>query len=426
MMLRLHTPQAPIPPGMRRWDLIFVFFMLGLLADFTEVAEQYYMREKGLGVDGITLMFDALYVPWLLKPLYGLWSDRIPGQEATALFFIFIVSTFMCVALANTVETPALNLTILAAGETAPAAGLALAHAAMVRYSRKSGDWAAPQQCLTALAVGKCVAAYSGTVVYEYGYEAVYYAQAALSLAFCLGLFVMLGVGDGEGDIPCLVEAGEGEAPRSSQPTQAERDGQMALAIILTCLALCPTTEKATNMFWSGPMDFSPKLLGVMGGIEVLAVFGSYATFPKWTTSQLSHACIAGMMIANLTVAWVLARQEYLSDGMLLVGAAGVAAVAKSVMHTRFSIETSRIVPEDSEGFYYSLYTDIPNMGKLVSLAASAGITDYYGITHDNFERILAFHCSVTAMHASILFLPPHAYRRLIAPYPPPIPTPQT
>ncbi len=76
-------------------------------------------------------------------------------------------------------------------------------------------------------------------------------------------------------------------------------------------------------------------------------------------------------------------------------------------MHTRFSVQTSKVVPEDKEGFYYSLYTDLPNAGRLLGFAYSTLFNDYFRIDHDYFENIVAFHGTATILHATILFLPP-------------------
>ncbi len=387
-------------------NLVVSFFMLGFLTDFTSVAELYYMREFGLSVPEITSVTGYLFLPWLIKPLFGKWSDSLAGVECQALCCLFFTSAVLWLILGNILVYVWTSICILVVGEIAPAFGIAIAEAGMVRYTRKHRDWNAPQWCIMARVVGRCTAVYAGSACVGLGYAIVYHIQAILTVLFCAMLMA-------DGDI-----AEDGQEDEAFDSVVEEKDRvppgkhdlniQEAFVIVLFCQSVCPSTQSAISLFLSGPLNAEPNLIGVIEAMDIFSVVGSaiVASGTWMRDAFLLHACLACMVFANGLQLLVLVRHGQVADGTLLILAAIIISLAQSTMHAQFSDHTSRLVPKGKEGYYYSLYTYIPNMGKLAGIFASEKLSEYFSIDHTNFGRLVDFHGLTTAMLACVLFLP--------------------
>lgn len=422
--------------------LILLFFMLGIVTEFTTVSESYWMRDDaGFSVESIQLITYIINIAWVFRPIFGYIPDRY-GHISAFLCVFFLVNGFIWLLIAPLVVPAGWTVFLLLLSEIAPTAGLTLIDVYMVRACKEGGDVIA-QYTHGVRLVGKAGAAYLGSVCQgSLGPSPVFYIQAGCSLLFSLVLGLSawgegrqeelcscggppprvrggqgkyLGVGEGEGTNPQEPEGGGGESivPASScLPTREDlfvfyRSPQFPFLAYLTFIGILPSPDLGNFYMLAGPINLPPSFFGLKEWMELASIFGPCFVWRGWTMAELSYmASVYSLVVMALPMSWIQARQNMVDETVIMLVTSLLGAFITSTIMTRFAIENVGCVPERNQGVYYALYSSIPMLARSLGTGITMVYMEYFEINHDNFEYLAEFNMACTLLLTLTLFLP--------------------
>jgi hypothetical protein len=410
--------------------LLILFLFLGILTDFTSVTENYWMRDVGYSVESITSLGYIVNLPWAIRFVFGYIPDTY-GHVVLSLFLFFIVNGIIWLVLAtlSTQQVPGAVVFLLILGEIAPAAGLTIADTLMVKACKEQGDVIA-QYCHGIRLIGKALAGYIGSAVLtRFGTEVVFYTQGVICFVFSLFLCICIRYDTPpppipEGEETTRIKEDTGGEAVLVQPSICVR-GTLLLyeayatytgflytspafpfLAFLTCMSMIPSSGQAVFFFLSGPIGLPPTFFGLLDAVDLVSIGGTFFVWRSWSIASISYAYALFSVLMNLPMVWIIARQNVIDDGILLVLITLLSSFVSSMLITRFAIENAKVIPEGKEGVYYAFYSCIPGVGRLLGVLTSVCYTEYFHINHDDFDQLGLFNAICTILGCLVLWIP--------------------
>jgi hypothetical protein len=344
---------------------------------------------------------------WLFRPFFGILIDRIESLEITLIFTSFL-SGLLWLWLAVSVDQAILSVVLLSVVEFGPAISLTVADAMMVKYARRTGNWSVPQWCQVVRQLGKSAAGLAGSSQMRFGYRTMYYQQAVI---LCVFSNLLLAIELRRG---CKRITPASPDPKNTTTTTEEdgggaediKDGvHRSFAVYLFVSTLMPSSASAILLFLSGPMQFPTTIFGLLEFTELVSILGSCFTFARLSVSALTYMISVSVVMANVFLLGVIARQNIVDDSLILVTASIWISFITSVVHSRFTVETTKASPKGTEATFYAFYSFIPGLGQFLGALVTMALTAYYKIDHDNFEKLTLFHGACSIFQSLALFL---------------------
>mmetsp|Transcript_206 Transcript_206/g.418 ORF Transcript_206/g.418 Transcript_206/m.418 type:complete len:531 (-) Transcript_206:223-1815(-) len=376
-----------------------VYFFLGL-TDFTDLAGIFYEKDDlHLQPYNSQLVEGSLWIPWMIKPLYGFISDMYPifgyRRKPYLVLSAFAASlTYLVLGLSK--PSLAVYMIFLDLNNVGVTWGDVIADSMIVE---KIGDNAPYSSSLQSFVwatrtVGSLMAAWLGGAVLDYiSPRAVYLLAAALPAPILLTW--------------CLLQ--ETPANANSQSTVTLKE-QLSLlkkalsnpiiwksALFIYAISSTPTSDSAMMYFFTNKLglDDDKEFFGRRDTlINLCSLVGIFA-FERylkrirlrplflWTTLIATVIQLANLLLvtrANVTL--------HIPDKVFLLGDSGVVAILQQIQLMPILILAAKVCPKGIEGTLYAFLMSISNGSALSAQYWGSFAMWSVGVTAENFNNL--------------------------------------
>ncbi|OEL36321.1 Folate-biopterin transporter 1, chloroplastic [Dichanthelium oligosanthes] len=389
-----------------------VYFVQGVLG-LSRLAVSFYLKDD-LHLDpaetAVISGFSAL--PWLVKPLYGFISDSIPlfgYRRRSYLFLSGLLGALSWSLMATIVDDKYSAALSIILGSLAVAVSDVVVDSMVVERARgesQSTSGSLQSLCWGSSAFGGVVSAYfSGSFVDTYGVRFVFGVTALLPL-----MTSTVAVLVNEERLP-VEERSISLSVSGSQLIESSKQRIMQIwnsvkqpNIFLPTLFIflwqaTPQSDSATFFFITNKLGFTPEFLGrvtLVTSIASLLGIGVYNSFLKEVPLRKIFlvTTILGSALGMTQVLLVtgLNRKLGISDEWFSIGDSLIITVLGQLCK-RIMIGHGKDVniEENSKGVEATLFAtlmSISNAGGVAGGLVGAGLTQFLGVTRDNFENL--------------------------------------
>ncbi|RLN16985.1 folate-biopterin transporter 1, chloroplastic-like [Panicum miliaceum] len=397
-----------------------VYFVQGVLG-LSRLAVSFYLKDD-LHLDpaetAVISGFSAL--PWLIKPLYGFISDSIPlfgYRRRSYLFLSGLLGALSWSLMATIVDDKYSAALSIVLGSLAVAVSDVVVDSMVVERARgesQSTSGSLQSLCWGSSAFGGVVSAYfSGSFVDTYGVRFVFGVTALLPLLTstvavlvneeCLPL--------GERSVSLSVSSSE-LIERSKQRIMQIWNSVKQPSIFLPTLFIflwqaTPQSDSAMFFFTTNKLGFSPEFLGrvtLVTSIASLLGIGLYNSFLKEVPLRKIFlvTTVVGSALGMTQVLLVtgLNRKLGISDEWFSIGDSLIITVLGQASFMPVLVLAAKVCPPGVEATLFATLMSISNAGSVAGGLVGAGLTQFLGVTRDNFENLalLIAVCNLTSL----------------------------
>lgn len=419
----------PITPELSA--IILVYFVQGILG-LSRLAKEYFVKDElGLDPAAAQLIFTASSFPWLVKPLWGFISDSVPFfgyKRKSYLFFCGILGTVGGLGLANSnivnsVPTAAIAFTM---GSLSTAFADVVIDSVVVARARdgnekneslsksnsisnQSTSGSLQSLCWGSVAIGGIVSAYySGSLIESNGTRFVFGVTALFPLLIaCAATLVReeparnpeRNVNSDPSESPIIPPSSSLTSEITSMSKQLWTVGKQraiwAPTLFVFLWQATPNAGTAMFYFTSNELDFQPEFMGKVAlarAVAALAGVGLYNTYFKTVPLKKmffwSAVLGTGLGLTQLILVTGLNRQWGIDDQIFSLGDSVLLTVLGEVSFLPVLVLAAKICPPGVEATLFAALMSVFNAGGVVSGALGAGVTEYFGVTSDDFTNL--------------------------------------
>ena len=353
----------PISLAMRYYIFFALIYAIQGINGLPGQAVYYLMREQwGWTVQTIQFLGAITMIPWIIKPLYGLFSDLVPwGGYRTRRYLI--VNYILIIGVCFYVLFYGLNYwTILATGLLA---GFALAFndvacdSVMVRAEQKAGTLGKIQAVQwTSIGIVSLIVSLGGAYIAKYyGFQLAYALMAVLPV---FGIWFIWRYHDEEKTKPTRSWS------QVKGMLRGFKDRRLILgALFLYALYLPPSFGTPLMAYMRETMHIDKMFIGLLGTLgtatEVLGFLVYLKWGYKWKMYKKLYACIALSGISVFAYLYIPNQWWLMAYGLIFGGLVGI-------IHLTILSYAAKIVPKGSEGFVFAGLMSVLNFGSQSSL----------------------------------------------------------
>lgn len=405
--------------------ILTVFFYIGVILEFSDLAEQKWL--KIFPIFYTEIIYGLIHLAWgPVRMVFGWISDKMTQnypetwsrshQMSFALCFP-IVAWFLITCVLSDADREWI-VALLCAAEFGPVILLTVIEMVMVEYIHTEKE-AISHSCRRYQLLGKAFGGYAGALVLHW--TDVNTVFAIELLLYCGGLlfflsnviYVILPTDDGGAresraerplpEDPRDVE-GEGEVECEITPKDGTADASpIRLVLFMLIYSSVPYARNAFFYYTMGPMNVDMASLGALKVCHVATTIGTtfmYAFVPKQTSFR-SVALIGGWIILVASgLRAILSMLIYIPDSLQL------AAYFLSVFCMSFGdgIIWTHYVTKCADmpllKHQYTWLMTLPSFGKMARIALDSSIMLFYEVDHDHFNNVhlVMFVCTITSL----------------------------
>ncbi len=397
---------------MSPYTLYACFFLLGVVTDFTSLTEMYYLKDLGYSVEQILEIGYWVNISWSVRFVFGAIFDYHAVSSIQMLQFFFVCVCICWYALSSYVLSFPVLFTLLCLCEVAPAAGIVILDATMIRQAQAMEDGSKMAQYSHAIRLcGKIFANICASQIQQtLGSSVVFRIQAVLCV-LCAFMFAPL--------VSFLSppSVSSPSVPKETLPKQTLTwktqlyefvfvDDAFPFIAFLFCVSMLPSATTSVFFFLSGPLELPASFFGLLDATDLLSLIGICFVFPSLSISQLCYLYMVCYVLSQIPIAWMIVRQHLVDEQVLLVLISMIMSFLSSSLMTRFSMENVSLVPKQAVGMRYALYMCAPNAGRAIGASLTLLYTDYFHINHTHFEHLFAFQAISMLYACFVLFVP--------------------
>jgi MFS family permease len=326
-------------------------------------AVYYLMRENwGWAVQTIQYIGAITMIPWVIKPLYGLFSDLVPwGGYRTRRYLL--VNYTIIIGVCLWVLAVGLNYwTILITGLVA---GFALAFndvacdSVMVRAEQKAGTLGKIQAVQwTSIGIVSLITSLGGAYIAKYYGFKLAYALMAILPAF--GIWYIWRYHNEEKTKPTR------SWKQIKEMCRGFKDKRLLLgACFLYTLYLPPSFGTPLMAYMRETMHIDKMFIGLLGTLGTATEILGFLVYLKWgfrwNMYKKLYACIVLGSISSFAYLYIPSQWWLLAYGLIFGGLMGI-------IHLTILSYAAKIVPKGSEGFIFAGLMSILNLGSQTSV----------------------------------------------------------
>lgn len=418
-----------------------VYFVQGILG-LSRLAISFFFKDE-LHIDPaqVAVLTGLSGIPWMIKPLYGFISDSIPMfgyRRRSYLVLCGLMGTVAWTTLATGVHDSKGAVACMLLASLSTAFSDVVVDSIVVERARghpQAVSGSLQSLCWMSSAVGGITSAYfSGSFVQDYGTRFVFGLTALFPLVVSASALLIdekpvarrAGVHVGSGsDGGGLVAAGPPPPQLFAQMLSqgqalwgAVRRRDILLPTIFVFLwQATPSADSAMFYFQTNQLGFTPEFLGRVRLVSSMAQLGGVALYNSvlkkvplrtmlWWAMLLGTALGSSqlVLVSGLNKVWGL------DDKLFVLGDSVLLTVLGQVSFMPILVLAARLCPPGVEATLFATLMSILNSGAFVGGALGAGLTSMYGVTSDNFDKLLPLvgTCvALTMAPAPFLFLLP-------------------
>ncbi|XP_039825973.1 folate-biopterin transporter 1, chloroplastic-like isoform X2 [Panicum virgatum] len=397
-----------------------IFFVQGVLG-LSRLAVSFYLKDD-LHLDpaetAVISGFSAL--PWLVKPLYGFISDSIPlfgYRRRSYLFLSGLLGALSWSLMATIVDDKYSAALSIILGSLAVAISDVVVDSMVVERARgesQSTSGSLQSLCWGSSAFGGVVSAYfSGSFVDTYGVRFVFGVTALLPL-----MTSTVAVLVNEERLP-LEERSVSLSVSSSELIERSKQRIMQIwnsvkqpSIFLPTLFIflwqaTPQSDSAMFFFTTNKLVFSSEFLGrvtLVTSIASLLGIGLYNSFSKEVPLRkiflVTTVLGSALGLTQVLLVTGLNRKLGISDEWFSIGDSLIITVLGQASFMPVLVLAAKLCPPGVEATLFATLMSISNAGSVAGGLVGAGLTQFLGVTRDNFENLalLIAVCDLTSL----------------------------
>ena len=326
-------------------------------------AVYYLMRETwGWNVSLIQSIGAITMIPWIIKPLYGLFSDTCPWGGYRTRRYLLVNYTIIIGVCAYVYFMGLDYLAIVICGLLA---GFALAFndvacdSVMVRAEQRAGTLGKIQAVQwTSIGIVSLITSLGGAYIAKYwGYKDAYALMAILP---AFGLWYIWRYHDEEKANPTRSWS------QIKEMLRGFKDRRLILgALFLYSLYLPPAFGTPLMAYMRETMHIDKMFIGLLGTLgtatEILGFLVYFKWGYKWDMYKKLYACIALSSVSAFAYL-------YIPDQWWLLGYGLVGGGLVGIIHLTILSYAAKIVPKGSEGLIFAGLMSVLNFGTQSSL----------------------------------------------------------
>jgi hypothetical protein len=376
---------------MRRLDpatvlIPFVYFIAGATTLAGVAATFFYKETLQLSIVQTQLLASIAIVPWSIKPLYGLLSDRCPIwglRRKPYLVAAGLLGSLGYLGLGTVVMDfrGAMTASIVAA------IGFALADvtvdAIVAERSRNQREAGRLQSiCRASLMAGAIAVAYlSGVLVEVVGARNVFLITAVLPLctaAIALGL----------SELPSPQESTFSLRETWQRVRGALTPGLLWAVLFLFVWRSTPTSGGAFSYFLIDELHFEPEFFGRLSLLSHLSAIVGIVVFRRWLLALSIKTLLVGVVLASIVLSLPALGLVYgwyellgLPPQAFAVADTLVSGALTEIGFLPLLVLAARLCPRGIEATVFALLASIMNIGLAVSDLGGAALVSIFDVT---------------------------------------------
>jgi hypothetical protein len=389
---------------------LLISFHMGI-ATFSDIAVQYYLKDTlHLQPGAYSRILSVTYIPWMLKPLFGLLSDLCPifGYRRKVYIMLCGLIDILCwIIMAYYVHDLATATLVLFLVNTTLAFSTVIGEAIVVEVSRDShaDEKEASSNAkdnISSFFIIKNIGVLGSSYLKGYLVDVISIRSIFLLASVTPVLMVISGIILHEDRQRSKDVLGESQAPAPAERILYKEffdfifQKQILLPLVFVILLMCtPAYDDPLFYFMTEELKFNGNILGLMSfasaSTAILAIF----IYQRWL-KEVSFGKI--MTIGNLlyslfgfSALLLVTRQNHalgIPDHLLAIFSSSAANMMSEFILMPILSLAAVLCPKDLEATVYSVFMSCLNFGGIVSYVSSSMITDHLGITSTNFTNL--------------------------------------
>ncbi|CAM6036159.1 unnamed protein product [Sphagnum compactum] len=406
--------------------IAMVYFVQGILG-LSELAISFFLKDD-LHLDPAETAFltGLSALPWLIKPLYGFFSDGVPlfgYRRRSYLVLCGLLGALSWGSLASFVDNKFAATTVILLSSLSVAFADVVADSIVVERARgeTQGTSVSLQSlCWGSSAVGGIVSAYfSGSLVETYGVRVVFGITAILPLLTSAAAGLVheepLIRDHVVSDFPSL------DAPEGPEMTFLDiSNSQLGFlwetvkepSIFLPTMFIflwqaTPISDTAMFFFMTNKLGFGPEFLGrvklvtAVASLVGIGVYNSYLQdVPLRTVFFWTIVMGTVLGLTQLLLVTGINQSLGISNEWFSIGDSLVLTVLGQVSFMPILVLAARLCPPGVEATLFATLMSISNGGAVLGGLIGAALTQLLGVTSENFQNLalLLVLCNVSSL----------------------------
>jgi folate/biopterin transporter len=390
-------------PTAELFAILTVYFVQGILR-LSRLAVSFFLKDElGLSPAEVSALFGIVVLPWIIKPLFGFFSDGFPifgYRRRPYLILSGILGTLAWVAMATVVHSsPAATIAILLSSLSVAVSDVIVDSLVVERARAESQAEAGSLQsiCWGASAFGGLITAYFGGFLLEhFTTRTVFWITATFPLIVC-GVAWLIAESpvenNPEDDNNSNFEDVKGQIKLLRQAI-TKKVIWLPAAFLFIWLAT-PSSESAFFFFTTNELHFQPEFLGRVRLVTSIAALFGIWIFQRFLKSVpfrvifgWSTVISAVLGLTTLLLVTHTNRALGIDDHWFSLGDSLILTVMGQIAYMPVLVLAARICPPGVEATLFALLMSITNLAGLVSHELGAGLMHYLGVTETNFDNM--------------------------------------
>jgi Na+/melibiose symporter-like transporter len=362
----------------------FVYFIAGAVGLAGIAGTFFYKEELGLSIQQVQILGSLSLIPWSIKPLYGLISDRFPIGGRRRKPYLLLAGIFG--SLGYLILAQAMTYRDVLVATLVSALGLALADVivdGIVAERSRSHTAAGKLQsiCRAAIMLGALSVAYlSGILVESIGARKVFLITAFLPL--CTSLLALFIV-----EPQNFAQASTSIRKLWQQlRSSLSRDVLFAAAFLFVWRST-PTSGGALTYYMIDELHFSPEFFGRLSTLSsVMGIIG-VLVFRKFLLRLPLRRLLKGIIVASIllslpTLGLVYRWYEplHVSPHFFAMADTLISAPLTEIGFLPLLVLVARVCPKGLEATVFALLASLMNIGLAVSDLGGAALVSFFDV----------------------------------------------
>ena len=383
--------------------ILTVYFVQGILG-LSRLAVSFFLKDElGLSPAEVSALFGITALPWVVKPLFGFFSDGFPilgYRRRPYLILSGILGAVSWVMMGTIVHSSWAAVTAIALSSLSVAVSDVIVDSLVVERARAESQaeaGALQSICWGASAIGSLITAYfSGFLLEYFSTRIVFWITATFPL-------LVSGVAWLIAESP--VEKNNSDDKNSNfedvkQQFKLLRQAVTQKAIWLPTAFLfiwqsTPGSESAFFFFTTNELHFQPEFLGRVRLVTSIAALIGIWIFQRFLKSVpfrviFAWSTVISSLLGLTTLLLVTHANRALGidDHWFSLGDSLILTVMGEITFMPVLVLAARICPPGVEATLFALLMSVSNLARLVSQELGAVLTHYLGVTETNFDKL--------------------------------------
>ncbi len=383
--------------------ILTVYFVQGILR-LSRLAVSFFLKDElGLSPAEVSALFGIIVLPWVMKPLFGFFSDGFPifgYRRRPYLILSGIVGTIAWVAMATVVHSSWAATIAIALSSLSVAVSDVIVDSLVVERARAESQaqaGALQSICWATSAFGGLITAYfSGLLLEYFTTRTVFWITATFPLIICATAWLIT-------ESPVEKTKSDGKNSNFEDVKQQIKLLRQAISqkviwlptAFLFIWQATPGSESAFFFFTTNELHFQPEFLGRVHLVTSVAALVGIWIFQRFLKSVPFRVIFAWSTIIStvlgLTTLLLVThanRALGIDDRWFSLGDSLILTVMGSIALMPLMVLSARICPRGVEATLFALLMSVYNLAGLVSHELGAILTHYLGVTETNFDNL--------------------------------------